>query len=332
MSGSALRGETTVEVADVAVAFAGVRTVVLLAHINPDADSLGSALALGLALEALGVDVQVAFDSPVVTPESLSELPGQHLICTSVRADPDLAVSLDAASSGRLGALAAVLDTAGSSLVIDHHGSNTGFGRLNWIDPTAEATAVMVAALLDEMSAPITADIAANLYAGLATDTVNFRFATAAGHALAARLVDTGVHADTVLRPITDTHPFRWLGMLGSVLSHATLHPAAAAGAGLVVVTVSTVDALGLRQEELDSVIDIARTAAEAAVAAVVKQTEDLEWQVSLRGRDAVDVARVATALGGGGHPRAAGYTHRGGHDDLLAELLRTLDEVAAGP
>ena len=314
------------EVSQIAGLLKGATSVLLISHINPDADSLGSALALGLALESLGIGVAVAFDYPDRAPESLRGLPGQHLITGTPPTDADLVVSLDVASTGRLGGLHALLQNAERSVAIDHHASNRGFAQLNWIDPHAEATVVLVARLIDELGVDFTADIAANLYAGLATDTVNFRFSSAAGHALAGRLIDTGIDPEQVLRPITDTHPFRWLGMLGSVLSRAVLDPTAAGGRGLVSVRVSLADAAGLRQEELDSIIDIVRTAAEADVATVVKQTAGDTWQVSLRARDGVDVGRVATALGGGGHPRAAGYTFVGDHDALITQLRAALD------
>ena len=168
--------------------------------------------------------MQVAFDEPAV-PESLAGLPGQHLITRDPSRTADLVVCVDVASAARLGSLVRLLDDDGDSIVIDHHASNLGFGRLNWIDPQAEATVVMVAALLDELDCPLTPDIAADLYAGLATDTVNFRFASPAGHRLAARLIEAGVDTAEVLRPITDTHPFGWLGMLGTVLSGAVLDP-----------------------------------------------------------------------------------------------------------
>ena len=96
-------------------------------------------MALGLALEWRGVDVAVAFDHPADTPESLRELPGQRLIRDELPDHPDVVVALDVAAPGRLGALRPLLDAAVSSVVIEHHASNPGFGRLNWIDPGAEA-------------------------------------------------------------------------------------------------------------------------------------------------------------------------------------------------
>lgn len=304
------------------------RTVVLIAHISPDADALGSALALGLGLERRGVHVMVTFADPVEVPESLRSLPGQHLIVPpdQVPARPDLAVSLDVNSASRLGSLVAVLEGARHSLVVDHHPSNTHFGENHLIDASAEATVVVVARMLQRMGIPIDGDIAENIYAGLATDTANFRFAGADAHRLAARLIDVGVAPDELMRPISDTHPFGWLDMLSQVLGGAVLEPDVAQGHGLVWTVIDEDTSSGLRSEELDSVIDIVRTTQEAGVAAVLKQVDADTWQVSLRSRPPVDVAEVATALGGGGHVRAAGFTHRGAPESAIAGLRRELD------
>ncbi len=312
-------------------------SVVLLAHIGPDADALGSALALGLALEAGGSDVTVAFSEPALVPASLRGLPGQHLVVPPDRVPdhPDLVITLDVNSRERLGALSSLLDSARDSLVIDHHASNTRFGRHHLVDIAAESTTVLVSAILDRLGLPIDRDIAANIYAGLATDTVGFRFASASAHRLAARLLDAGVNPDELMRPITDLHPFQWLHMLSRVLDGVVLDRAAAGGRGLVSAVITAESAAGMRQEELDSVIDIVRTAAEAQVAAVLKQTGPDQWQVSLRSKPGtdtagsavpgVDVAAVAASLGGGGHVRAAGFGYDGSADEAIAELISVL-------
>ncbi len=109
--------------------------------------------------------------------------------------------------------------------------------------------------------------------------------------------------------------------MLGSVLSAAVLDPDGAHGLGQVVVRIPLEVAAGLRREELDAVIDIVRTSAEAEVAVVAKQTDHDIWQVSLRSHGALDVAAVAVRFGGGGHPRAAGYTFVGSGTALADQL-----------
>jgi len=308
---------------------ATARSVILVAHVHPDADALGSALALGLGLARRGTDVQVSFAEPDAVPESLRHLPGMALVVPPGELTPQrsaMFVSLDVGSRDRLGSLVRVLDACQMSLVIDHHASNTRFGRYNLIDTGAEATALLVARLLDRLGIPIDRDIAENLYAGLATDTGHFRHADADVHRLAARLIDTGVRPMDVLHPITDSHPFGWLGMLSRVLDGAGLDPAAVGGAGLVYAIIDDQVRDGLRQEELDSVIDILRTAQEAEVATVIKQTGPDSWQVSLRSRCSVDVAAAAEALGGGGHVRSAGFTHIGEPLDAVRRLREVLD------
>jgi len=307
-------------------------SVVLLAHLNPDADALGSALALGLALRARGVRASVGFAEPATVPDSLAELPGQDLIrsAADLPADPDLVVTLDVGAAERLGALEAML-AAAPVLVIDHHRTNTRFGTHHLIDPEAEATVVLVARLLDVMGVTIDADMAACLYAGLATDTVSFRNATASTHRLAARLVDAGARPAELLAPITDTHPFGFLSMLSDVLRRAVLEPGAAGGAPLVHTGVTLADAAGVRGEEVDSVIDIVRTTAGRGVAVVAKQSGPDLWQVSLRSGGLVDVAAVASRLTGGGHSRAAGFTHHGDYDSLIVRLRAELSATGTG-
>ena len=300
---------------------------VLVGHVHPDADALGSALALGLGLERRGVPVAVSFAEPGEIPESLRLLPGGHLVVPpgEVPDHPDLLVSLDVGSAARLGSLDRLLTTARQSLIIDHHPSNTRFGDHHLIDPSAEATVVLVARLLDRLGIPIDLAIAKNLYAGLATDTGHFRHADSDAHRLAARLIDTGVRPAELLRPITDCHPFDWLTMLSHVLGGAVLHDVAADGRGVVSTRIDLATSAGLRSEELDSVIDILRTVQQAAVAVVLKQTSPDIWQVSLRSHPPVDVAVLATELGGGGHVRAAGFTHHGDPDDAVAAILAVL-------
>ena len=302
-------------------------TVTVLCHIQPDADTLGSGLALGLALERRGVAVQVAFAAPAEVPESMRSLPGGHLVtpAAAVRRDADLVVTVDCGTAGRLGDLRDRLTGAARTLVIDHHVSNTRFGTDNLIVPDAEATAVVLADLFDEWGVVLDADLAHCLYAGLVTDTGSFRWGRPASHLLAARLLATGIDGSAITRGLLDTHPFGWLPMLASVLASATLVPEAVRGRGLVYAFVRRADSAHLGSEEVESVIDIVRTTAEAEVAAVFKEVGTEVWTVSLRSKTAVDVSAAATDLGGGGHAFAAGYTAHGAPDSVVAALRGVL-------
>lgn len=286
--------------------------ITLVAHVNPDADALGSALALGLALHRRGATVRVSFGPPAEAPESLRGLDTAKLVVSAedVPANPELLVALDAASAARLGWLEDRIATSGAVLVIDHHASNTRFGTHHVVDDTAEATAVLTLAVLDELGAEIDADIARCLYAGLVTDTSSFRRATPATHRIAARLIDAGVDPDELGRELLDSHPFAWLPMLARVLGRATLEPEV--GHGFVHTFVTLDDRADVRAEEVESVVDVLRTTSEAEVALVLKESTPGVWTASLRAKSAADVRAVAVALGGGGHRLAAGFTAAG--------------------
>jgi phosphoesterase RecJ-like protein len=301
--------------------------VTLLAHVQPDADSLGSALALGIALRRRGTTVRVSFASPEAVPETLRPLDVLGLVVPPglVPERPALLVACDAAEPSRLGGLRGRLDTAATTIMIDHHVSNPGFGDVQVLDPTAEATVVLAHRVLAAMGARLDVDVARCLYAGLVTDTRGFRTAGADAHRMAAELIDAGVDADALVRPIMDTHPHGWLAVLGSALDRCVLEPDAAGGSGLVHTTVAAVDVARFRPAEVDSVVDVIRTAAEAEVAAVLKQVGERRWSVSLRSKGSVDVAVAAMRIGGGGHRAAAGVTLEGTAADVLVALRGAL-------
>ncbi len=310
----------------------GARDVTLVAHVQPDADALGSALALGLALRQRGATVRVTFGEPADTPESLRWLDVADLIVPPVQvpAQPELLVALDTASRDRLGCLANRVDTARAVLVIDHHATNDRFGTHHLVDVRAEATAVLVLALLDALDVPLDEPIARCLYAGLVTDTSCFRRANPATHAMAARLLTAGVDPQATTRELLDTHPFGWLAMLGTVLARARFEAASAQGLGLVHTTVRLADTVGLRSEEVESVVDLVRTASEAEVAAVLKEIGPDRWSVSLRAKQRLDVSAAAVELGGGGHRLAAGFTADGTAEDVLDALRAALHGAPA--
>jgi phosphoesterase RecJ-like protein len=302
---------------------AGADSVVILCHVQPDADTVGAALALGLTLIREGADVQVSFPESNTLPESLRRLPGCELLvaASDVRRDADLIVTVDTPSVNRLGELAELIARPGV-LVIDHHRSNTLYGSLNYVDPQADSTTLLVADLLDAWDREITADVARCLFAGLSIDTGSFRWASVRGLRLAARLVEAGVDNAAMSRQLHDTHPFDWLPLLSRVLASAQLVPSESVS--LVFAVVTHPDWAAHRSEEIESIIDVVRTTAEAEVAAVFKETAPQQWSVSLRAKS-FDLVPVATRFGGGGHTLAAGYSADGPLEDVVAALTAAL-------
>lgn len=335
MRGQPDSGESLAEAVALAAGELAVASdVTLFGHVNPDADALGSALALGRALKKRGSAVRVSFGHPDEPARSLRGLDADGLIVppSEVPAAPPLLVVCDTGSLDRLGRLAdrveATIAAGGEVIVLDHHVSNTRYGTLHVIDESAEATVLIVQRVLDELSVELDQPIARCLYAGLVTDTRSFRHAGADVHRVAARLIEAGVEPEATTKPMLDTHPFAFMGMLADVLARAQLEPAAAQGLGLVHATVREDQAVGLGGEDVDSVIDLIRTTSEAEVAAVLKEIGAGQWSVSLRADSRIDVSHAANACGGGGHRLASGFTARGEEHEILSALRKALDDA----
>lgn len=308
-------------------------SVLLLAHVTPDADALGSALGLGLALQSLGKKVQVSVGEPgFTTPKSLSFLPGTELICAPEDLNhADLVISCDVSSDARLGSGKSILDAAKVSIAIDHHPSFTGFGTIHLVDPEAAATAEIVLELMDRLDLQITKEIAGAIYSGLTTDTGSFKFQSTTSHTLrmAARLLDTGIDSARLARLLFDDEPLAALVMMGDAVSRANLISEVAQGRGLVYTSVSIAQRKGLDELAVERVIEALRKTSEAEVAAVFKQADDGHWKVSLRSKTKIDVGAIAIALGGGGHKYASGYSSIGDLNQTVEELIDSLNAVS---
>ncbi len=315
----------------------GASQVCLACHVRPDADALGSMLAFTQALAARPdrkLTVVASFgDDPFEVPAILRFLPGTGLLTrpADFPARPAVMMSFDAGSIDRLGVLSGPAAAAGELIVLDHHASNTGFGTVNLVDPGAAATAVLATELIDRLDFPLTRDIALGLYAGLVTDTGSFKFSSTTPQVLqlAARLLSTGIDPGIVARELYDRAPFSYLGLLSAALGRARLEPSAAGGLGLVWTTVTKAEReqANLPMDAAESVIDEIRRTDEAEVAVVLKEDDTGTWQVSVRSKELIDVGVACTALGGGGHARAAGFSFPGGVGAAAAALsaLRTL-------
>jgi phosphoesterase RecJ-like protein len=319
---------------------AGAPEICLACHVRPDGDALGSMLAVATALcgAAAASDgpprrVIASFgDQPFEVPQNLRFLPGVELLTppAGYPRRPAVMMTFDAASADRLGALTDCAARADELIVLDHHASNVGFGSVRLVDPAAAATAVLARELIARLGLKLTRDIALDLYAGLVTDTGSFKFSTTPRtHYLAAELLSTGLDPAAVGRELFDRAPFGYLGLLSAVLGRATLERSAAGGLGLVWTAVTRADRApaALPLDTVEPVIDVLRRTSEAEVAVVLKEADDGAWLVSARSKGLLDVGRACTALGGGGHAQAAGFTAHGSADEAIAALREQLGE-----
>jgi phosphoesterase RecJ-like protein len=312
-------------------------TVVCAAHVGPDGDALGATLALHAALRELGADsVPTVGEEPLKVPAPLVDLPGIGALRAPGAMPPadevDLLVTLDAASPERLGTVAELLDAGVPTIVVDHHASAVPFGDVRLVAPRAAATVLVVDELLRRLGVPLTPELATCLYVGLVTDTGRFGHASTdrAAMELGGRLLDAGVAHDELTRRLYGTRSLGELRLLGRALDRLRFRPEV----GLVH-THLTADELadaGASIEATESLIDVVRTADVADVALVCKPAADGTWRASMRSRGGADVGAVASALGGGGHADAAGFTADGSVDEVVERVVDALRAIGPRP
>lgn len=272
--------------------------IIVVSHIDPDGDAIGSSLGLARALKAL--DKKVTWIAE--PPRSLRFLVRENEYSDPIEHIPEGAtlVALDAAEPSRV----AGAPVEGFVINIDHHGTNPRFGHLSVVDPSKAATAQIVKDLIDAMGVAWTAEIATPVLTGLITDTGNFRFANTTPEVLhtAAELVGYGVQ----LAELTDRLQWRPVGYfkaMGAVLSTAEFH-----FGGLLVTAHVPPD---ITVEDPNDFVDIIRYAEGSQIAVFLREREE-GVRLSVRSRGGVSAQAVALKLGGGGHLSAAGATLRG--------------------
>jgi phosphoesterase RecJ-like protein len=285
-------------------------TVALACHVNPDGDALGSMLGLFHVLRHADRDVVASFPKPFHVAPHYRELPGLGLLTHPAEfpLEPDVMVTFDCGSLGRLGELELPAKAARELVVLDHHVSNTRYGTVNVIDPSAAASGVLVRRLVQTLGLPLTTDAAVALYAALVCDTGRFQYDTTTPSVfeLACELVTFDVPVSRLSRQLFEEHRFAYLKLLGEALANAELDVDRR-----FVWTAVTQDMLtrhDVTLEEVEGLIDIVRRTTEAEVTCVLKEEPDGSVRVSLRSLGDVDVRLIAADNGGGGHRFAAGF------------------------
>ena len=314
------------DLATAAALISAADQVALACHVAPDGDALGSMLALHHVLLASGHGSVAGFAGTQVTGPHYRELPGLDLLSDPLDypAEPEVMVTLDCGSLGRLGDLAINAKAAKELIVVDHHVSNTGFGSIHLVDPSAAASAVVVARLIDAIGLSLTRDAAVCLYAGLVCDTGRFQYESTSTEAfdLARRLVEFDVPIARLNRVLFEEHRLAYQRLVGDVLGRAEMVPEKS----LIWAAVTEADLAGydVTLEETEGLIDFLRQAKEAEVSCVLKEVEG-HVRVSLRSLGHVDVSSVAALFGGGGHRYAAGFTTTDPVPQVVETILQAL-------
>ncbi|GAB3708556.1 DHH family phosphoesterase [Corynebacterium nasicanis] len=305
-------------------ALAAATSVAVIGHVRPDADAIGSVCATVGALRQLGKEAVGLIGQADPFAANLLTIPGaEEVQLADHLPDVDLIVTVDCGSIDRAGTLAgAIAARAEDTVVIDHHSSNSGFGRVNLLDFDAESTTIVLGRLFEIMGITLDPPIAHALYAGLLTDTGSFRWGSPAMHTFAAELMSTGLDVRGIAVDLLDSGSVADLRMIGRALASVEVHEAGEHRVALIIADHALVQTGSL--PAVEGLVDFVRSLDGTTLGAVFKETVPGVWHVSLRSND-IDVSRIAVALGGGGHVPAAGFTFRGTAAETTEALLGEL-------
>jgi phosphoesterase RecJ-like protein len=296
--------------------------VLLLNHVSPDGDCLGSTLALARALWMRGQRATVGSSDGV--PEMYRFLPGSDRVVRDVPGDAqiDAIVFMECSTPDRAGGLAVRAAGVPLWINIDHHVSNAAYGDLILYDASAAAVGELVYPIVQALSPHLDPGAATCLLTALMTDTGSFRYAnvTPRTFEIAACLVAAGASPAEIYAQVYENRPAGALRLLGMALGRLVI-----CEDGRVAWTAVTQEMLGqagATMEESEGIVGALRALGGVQVAMLFKEEGPQTFRVSLRGRGAVRAHVIAEAFGGGGHAAAAGFTAHGTLDDVVAGTL----------
>jgi phosphoesterase RecJ-like protein len=312
---------------DIAAALRDRTRFILASHARPDGDAVGSQMALGLALRALGKEIRLVSRDPV--PGPYRDFPGVSEIEITSRVDgpADAVVMLECSDLTRPG-----IQGFEPYFVInvDHHLGNAMYGDANWFDGGAAACAEMVADIIDALGVTWTPEIASHLFLGIATDTGSFRHGPISARTFEAcrRVALAGVDPAALSRRIFDSFGIGRVKLTGTMLSQMELvHHGRLA---ILQFDDALLQHCGATIDDTEGLVNLPLGAREVCVVALFKRQADGSTRVSLRSKDAVDVRSVAGLWSGGGHKNAAGCTLTGDFATqkaaVVAALARAID------
>jgi phosphoesterase RecJ-like protein len=313
--------------------FDNSRRILVASHENPDGDAICSLIAVGLALEHRGKSV--SFFNPDPIPAVYRFLPSTNRITAVVDSTDkfDTAVVLDCGDLSRIGKASEVARQVPVVINVDHHVTNTEFGTIQLVDPSACATAELVYRLLVAMAIPLNRDIATLVYTGILTDTGSFRFSNTnqAAFDICREMVEIGVQPHKVAQYVYGTYSIGRIKLLNLALD--SIEISSNGKMSIMTVTQDMLRKTGTQSEDADGLIHYARRIEDVKVAAMIQELQNghmtgnarRRFHVSLRSDGSVDVAAVAVTYGGGGHQNAAGF----GIDASLPEVKAQIASLA---
>ncbi len=299
------------------------------AHVNPEGDSLCSQLAMKEMLKAIDKEVYIVNnDTP---PDHYKFLPGISAISTDLtkKMDFDAAVILDCPTMKRIGAVAGLIGKDKMIINIDHHISSEKYGDVNWVDANASSAGEMVYKLFKAMDVPLTKETALLIYIAILTDTGSFNYENTSSitHEIAGDLLGYGLEPGLVSESVYERRTLTDIKLLGLVLS--TLKVSKSGEVAYLEITKKMLTETGADINKSEGFINYARSIDGIKVAVLFKEDSKNHNRVnvSFRSKAGVDVNKIASSFGGGGHVKASGCVLEGALADVEARVITEIEE-----
>ena len=300
-------------------------------HVNPEGDALGSQLALAQLLEAMGKKAIMLNEHKVPYVYDFMPKSGQIRTRIDKNLDYDIAVVMDCPTMERIGRVNEALKEGKMILNIDHHVSNAKFGKVNWINEKASSCGEMVYTLFKELDCKIDKDIAVNLYTAILTDTGSFKYTntTSQTHRIAGELIDYGLNVYAIQKSIYERRTLNELKLLGLALSD--MQTEAEGKIAYFAVTRKMIGDAGIELKGTEEFVNFPRSLDNVEVALFFREEKEGSVHVSFRSKSELDVSRIATSLGGGGHAKAAGCLIKGTMEEVKQRVLAEVKKEMTG-
>ena len=296
-------------------------------HINPDGDALGSALAFKLILDSKGISSDVCFDVKGNIPSNLNHLP-INLISNNAMNKYENVYVFDCGNSERLGSLEEIALKSDQVIVIDHH-IEPSFGDIQVIDSTAASTTQVLYREIISADIEIDKNIANCLMTGLITDTGRFQYSNTDYEVfqIASKLMLSGAELTSISDNIYGSIPMNAIKLQSEVSNRIKLFD----DEELVVSYVLHEDykKFNIESSEIDFLIDSIRLVKESNVALLLKEQDDKSFKGSLRSRTKLDVQKIASLFGGGGHKAASGFSTTLSMDEITTKVKNAIRSQA---
>lgn len=299
----------------------------VVSHMRPDGDALGSTLALTLALQKLGKTVTAWNEDGLL--EKFRWLPGGESV-GKPPADPasfEVVFILDNAVKERAGTPLQFVAGTPIWINIDHHFSNPGYGDINLIDAESPATGQILFELFTALKWEISSDIAENLFVAISTDTGSFQYpaTTARTYEIGGELIRRGADVGRISRDLYDSYPLRRIQLLRSLLNELLLTSDNRVAS--IALTEAAAREIGAIPDDNEGLIDHIRAIDSVIVAIFFEELPEGRIRLSIRSKDPqVSAAAICQHFGGGGHILAAGARVRGTLEEVRTQVLNFID------